>query len=66
MRVAFQPHQNGKARGPLADAGAADGEQEAASTLFADAMGSHKNSASHRTVDDQSSAMSEQSGSVTR
>ena len=39
MRAAFQPHQNGKAGGPLAHAGAEGGEQEAASALFARAMG---------------------------
>lgn len=31
MRAAFQPHQNGKVGGPLADAGAEGGEQEAVS-----------------------------------
>ncbi|WP_194238348.1 TIGR02391 family protein, partial [Streptomyces spongiae] len=41
MRAAFQPHQNGKVGGPLADAGAEGGEQEAASVLFADAMGAY-------------------------
>ncbi|MEU0343763.1 TIGR02391 family protein [Streptomyces bobili] len=51
MRAAFQPHQNGKVGGPLADAGAEGGEQEAASALFAGAMGAYKNPASHRTVD---------------
>jgi len=35
----------------LADAGAEGGEQEAASALFAGAMGAYKNPASHRTVD---------------
>ncbi|MFD3700946.1 hypothetical protein ACFWUZ_33265 [Streptomyces sp. NPDC058646] len=39
MRAAFQPHQSGKAGGPLADAAAEGGEPEVAS------------SASHRTVD---------------
>ncbi|WP_369181015.1 TIGR02391 family protein [Streptomyces mutabilis] len=51
MRKAFLPHQNGKVGGPLADAGAEGGEQEAASALFAGAMGAYKNPASHRTVD---------------
>ncbi|MCM2417903.1 TIGR02391 family protein [Streptomyces sp. RKAG293] len=51
MRAAFQPHQNGKPGGPLADAEAEPGEQEAASALFAGAMGAYKNPASHRTVD---------------
>ncbi|WP_327328684.1 TIGR02391 family protein (plasmid) [Streptomyces sp. NBC_01210] len=51
MRAAFQPHQNGKVGGALADAGAEGGEQEAASALFAGAMGAYKNPASHRTVD---------------
>ncbi|MET9515855.1 TIGR02391 family protein [Streptomyces sp. NPDC002994] len=51
MRKAFQPHQNGKAGVPLADAGAEGGEQEAASALFAGAMGAYKNPGSHRTVD---------------
>lgn len=50
MRAAFQPHQNGKADGPLADAGAEGGEQEAASVPFAGAMGAYKNPSSHRTV----------------
>lgn len=50
MRAAFQPHKNGKG-GPLADAGAEGGEQEAASALLAGAMGAFKNPASHRTVD---------------
>ncbi|MFF0427753.1 TIGR02391 family protein [Streptomyces sp. NPDC004520] len=47
MRKAFQPHQNGKPGGPLADAG----EQEAESALFAGAMDRYKNPSSHRTVD---------------
>nr|WP_241847798.1 TIGR02391 family protein [Streptomyces sp. CB02009] len=51
MRAAFQPHQNGKAGGPLADAEAEGGEQEAASALFAGALGAYKNPAGHRTVD---------------
>ncbi|MEW2439493.1 TIGR02391 family protein [Streptomyces caniferus] len=51
MRAAFQPHQNGKASGVLADAGAEGGEQEAASALFAGAMGAYKNPSSHRTID---------------
>ncbi|MGQ7754817.1 TIGR02391 family protein (plasmid) [Streptomyces sp. WC2508] len=51
MRKAFQPHQDGKGGGPLADAGAERGEQEAASALFAGAMGAYKNPSSHRTVD---------------
>lgn len=51
MRAAFQPHQTGKCGGALADAGAEGGEQEAASALFAGAMGAYKNPASHRTVD---------------
>ncbi|WP_196443923.1 TIGR02391 family protein [Planomonospora sp. ID67723] len=51
MRAAFQPHQKGKTGGPLADAGAEAGEQEAASALFAGAMGASKNPSSHRTVD---------------
>jgi uncharacterized protein (TIGR02391 family) len=42
MRAAFQPHKNGKG-GALADAGAEGGEQEAASALFAGAMGAFKN-----------------------
>lgn len=46
MRAAFQPHQAGKAGGPLADAGAEGGEQEAASALFAGAMGAYKNPSS--------------------
>ncbi|MFH8492317.1 TIGR02391 family protein [Streptomyces longisporoflavus] len=50
MRAAFQPHKNGKAGGPLADAEAEGGEQEAASALFAGAMGAYKNPSSHRTV----------------
>ncbi|MCX5559478.1 TIGR02391 family protein [Streptomyces sp. NBC_00038] len=50
MRAAFQPHRSGKP-GPLADAGAEGGEQEAASALFAGAMGAFKNPSSHRTVD---------------
>ncbi|WP_228054401.1 TIGR02391 family protein [Streptomyces antimycoticus] len=50
MRAAFQPYRNGKG-GPLADAGAEGGEQEAASALFAGAMGAFKNPSSHRTVD---------------
>ncbi|MFB7585195.1 TIGR02391 family protein [Streptomyces hydrogenans] len=51
MRKAFQPHQNGKPGGPLADAGAEGGEQEAESALFAGAMGRYKNPSSRRTVD---------------
>lgn len=51
MRRAFQPHQNGKPGGPLADVGAEGGEQEAESALFAGAMGRYKNPSSHRTVD---------------
>ncbi|MFJ5610624.1 TIGR02391 family protein [Streptomyces sp. NPDC093221] len=51
MRKAFQPHQNGKPGGPLADAGAEGGEQEAESALFAGAMGRYKDPSSHRTVD---------------
>ncbi|MGM9470139.1 TIGR02391 family protein [Streptomyces murinus] len=51
MRAAFQPHQDGKPGGPLADTEAEGGEQEAASALFAGAMGAYKNPASHRTVD---------------
>ncbi|RZE68248.1 TIGR02391 family protein [Streptomyces albidoflavus] len=50
MRAAFQPYKNGKAGGPLADAEAEGGEQEAASALFAGAMGAYKNPPSHRTV----------------
>ncbi|MGA5474245.1 TIGR02391 family protein [Streptomyces arboris] len=50
MRAAFQPHKNGKEGGPLADAEAEGGEQEAASALFAGAMGAYKNPPSHRTV----------------
>ncbi|WP_327425713.1 TIGR02391 family protein (plasmid) [Streptomyces sp. NBC_01527] len=49
-RAAFQPHQNGKAGGPLADSEAEGGEQEAASALFAGAMGAYKNPSSHRRV----------------
>ncbi|MEV6536966.1 TIGR02391 family protein [Streptomyces sp. NPDC051639] len=51
MRAAFQPHQGGRAGGPLADPQAEGGEQEATSALFAGAMGAYKNPASHRTVD---------------
>ncbi|MER5353462.1 TIGR02391 family protein [Kitasatospora sp. NPDC002551] len=51
MRAAFQPHQHGKPGGPLADPEAEGGEQEAASALFAGAMGAYKNPTSHRTVD---------------
>ncbi|OEJ21490.1 TIGR02391 family protein [Streptomyces agglomeratus] len=36
---------------PTTDAGAEGGEHEAASALFAGAMGAYKNPASHRTVD---------------
>jgi uncharacterized protein (TIGR02391 family) len=50
MRAAFQPHKDGKAGGPLADTEAEAGEQEAASALFAGAMGAYKNPSSHRTV----------------
>ncbi|WP_331736979.1 TIGR02391 family protein (plasmid) [Streptomyces canus] len=50
MRAAFQPHRNGKG-GPLADAGAEGGEQEAVANLLAGAMGAFKNPSSHRTVD---------------
>lgn len=49
MRAAFQPHKTGKG-GPLSDAGAEGGEQDAASALFAGAMGAFKNPSSHRTV----------------
>ncbi len=51
MREAFQPHENGKAGGALADAKAEGGEQAATANLFAGAMGAYKNPASHRTVD---------------
>jgi uncharacterized protein (TIGR02391 family) len=51
MREAFRPHENGKAGGALADAGAEGGEQAATANLFAGAMGAYKNPASHRTVD---------------
>ncbi|MFF4179592.1 TIGR02391 family protein [Streptomyces sp. NPDC001750] len=50
MRRAFHPYKDGKGGGPLADAGAEPGEQEAASSLFAGAMGAYKNPSSHRTV----------------
>ncbi|MER0429889.1 TIGR02391 family protein [Streptomyces microflavus] len=50
MRAAFQPYKNGKAGGPLADVEAEGGEQEAASALFAGAIGAYKNPSSHRTV----------------
>jgi uncharacterized protein (TIGR02391 family) len=50
MRAVFQPHQGGKTGGPLADPQAEGGEQDAASALFAGAMGTYKNPASHRTV----------------
>ncbi|MFI5808636.1 TIGR02391 family protein [Streptomyces sp. NPDC051561] len=51
MRAAFLPAQNGKVGGALTDEGAEGGEQDAASALFAGAMGVYKNPASHRTVD---------------
>ncbi|GHI27085.1 hypothetical protein Shyd_84560 [Streptomyces hydrogenans] len=52
MRKAFQPHQNGKPGGPLADAGAEGAaSRRADSALFAGAMGRYKNPSSHRTVD---------------
>ncbi|KAK1184414.1 hypothetical protein B7755_043760 [Streptomyces sp. NBS 14/10] len=48
FRYTPSPHKNGKG-GSLADAGAEGGEQEAASALFAGAMGAFKNPSSHRT-----------------
>ncbi|QTE03102.1 TIGR02391 family protein [Streptomyces cyanogenus] len=38
MGAAFQPYKNGNAGGPLADAGAEGGEQEADSALVAGAL----------------------------
>lgn len=45
MREAFKPKS-----GPLADQSSEEGEQEAQSALFAGAIGSYKNSQSHRDV----------------
>ncbi|MFE9600868.1 hypothetical protein [Streptomyces hokutonensis] len=43
MRTAFQPHRDDKQGGPLADAGAEPGEQEATAALFAGTIGAYKN-----------------------